>query len=163
MRHRYPFEALHWLRQQRVDRQATALGVSAARAAAARAEAARAEAVRISAEQALSALSAAELSRLEEGGVRVADLGALGDWQKGATIELAAKAEREQRARQAQAAEAAQEAEARRALATASNEAQLIDAHRTGFRTQRAKAEELAEEEAAVEQWTAAHFTARRR
>jgi hypothetical protein len=162
VRHRYPFEALHWLRQQRVDRQASVLGESAQRAARARSDADRAEAARRSTEQKQSALSAAEQARLAEGLVRAADLQTVADWQKGAAVELAAKAERERQARAAQASEAAAEAAARRALAVASNEAKMIDAHRDTFRAQRAVAQELSEEEAAAEQWTASHFSSRR-
>ncbi len=162
VRQRYPFEALHWLRQQRVDRQASVLGESAQRAARARREAARAEAARRSTEQNLLALSAAEQVRMDEGLVRAGDLELVADWQKGAAAELAAKAERERGAREAQAAEAAAEAAARRALASASNEAKMIDAHRDAFRAQRAAAQELSEEETAAEQWTARHFPARR-
>jgi len=162
VRHRYPFEALHWLRQQRVDRQANVLGESAQRASRARSEAERAEAARRSTEQMHSALSAAEQARLDEGLVRASDLQTVADWQKGAAVELAVKAEGERRAREAQAAEAAAEAAARRALAIASNEAELIDAHRDTFRAQRAAVRELSEEEAAAEQWNASHFSSRR-
>jgi len=159
VRHRYPFEALHWLRQQRVDRQAGVLGESAARAARARNDADRAEAVRRNAEQKLLALSAAEQLRLDEGLVRAADLGIVADWQKGAAAELEGKAERERGAREKQASEAVAEAAARRALATASNEAKMIDAHREAFRAQRAAEQDISEEEAATEQWTASHFS----
>ena len=162
MRHRYPFEALHWLRQQRVDRQAKILGDSAERAARAREEAARAEASRRATEQTLLTLSAAEQVRLGEGLVRAGDLKVVADWQQGAATELAVKAERERRARETHASEAGAEASARRALATASNDAKLIDAHRDAFQAQRAKAVELSEEEAAAEQWTASHFPSRR-
>jgi hypothetical protein len=163
VRHRYPFEALHWLRQQRVDRQARVLGESAERAARARDEAARSEAARRTTEQKLMALSAAEQVRLAEGLVRAGDLKIVGDWQQGAAAELTATAERERRAREAHAAEAAAEATARRALAAASNDAKLIEIHRDAFRAQRAAAHELSDEEAAAEQWTASHFPSRRR
>ncbi|HEY3256340.1 MAG TPA: hypothetical protein VGJ91_20415 [Polyangiaceae bacterium] len=162
MRHRYPFEALHWLRQQRVDGQARLLGESARRAARARDEAAHAEAVRRRTEQEQCALTAAEQVRLGEGLVRAGDLKVMADWQQAAAAELAAKAERERRARATQATEAVAEAAARRALATASSEAKLIDAHRDAFRAQRAAAEELSQEDAAGEQWTASHFPSRR-
>ena len=162
MRHRYPFEALRWLRQQRADRQATVLGESARRAAQAQNEALRAEAARRNSEQNLSALSAAEQVRLDQGLVRAFDLKIVADWQKGAAVELAAKTERERLARETQASEAAAEAAARRALASASNEVKMMDTHRDAFRAQRAKAEELCEEEAAAEQWTGNHFPVRR-
>lgn len=162
VRHRYPFEALHWLREQRVDQKARALGDSAQRAARARAEAVRAEAARLSTEQKLLTLSAAEQLRLGEGLSRAGDLQAVGEWQKGVAAELLVKSERERQAREVHASEAAAEATARRALATASNEAKMIDAHRDVFRAERARAQELSEEEAAAEQWTASHFPSRR-
>ncbi|HYQ31085.1 MAG TPA: hypothetical protein VER04_27815 [Polyangiaceae bacterium] len=162
MRHRYPFEAVHWLREQRVDREARVLGERAQRAARAHAEALRAEAARLSTEQRLSALSAAEHVRLSEGLSRAGDLQAAFDWQKGAAIELLAEAERERQAREVHASEAAAEVAARRALATASSEAKTIDAHRDAFRAERARAQELSEEEAVAEQWTASHFPSRR-
>ncbi len=94
--------------------------------------------------------------------MRAGDLQAVADWQKGAAAGLAAKAERERCAREVQASEAAAEAAARGVLATASNEAKMIDTHRDAFRAQRAAAQELSEEEAAGEQWTASHFPSRR-
>jgi len=162
VRHRYPFEALHWLRQQRVDRQASVLGESAERTALAHRDATRAAAVRRSTEQSLLALSDAEQVRLEEGLVRAGDLNIVADWQKAAAVELADKALRERLAQEAQAAASAAEAAARRALAAASNDAKMIDTHRDAFRAQRAQAQELSEEEAATEQWTASHFVSRR-
>jgi len=162
VRHRYPFQSLHWLRQQRVDRQATALGESAQRAARARGELARAESEVLQTERSISSLSAAEQARLDDGLVRVGDLEVVAEWRKGAAAELSEKAEQERRARAAHATAAAAEVVARRALASANNEAKMIDAHRNRFRAERSAQQELAEEEAASEQWTASHFAARR-
>ena len=162
VRHRYPFEALHWLRSQRVDRQAKLLGESAQRSARARSDAERAEAARRSTELGIQALATAERARLTEGLVRAGDLAVIADWQSGAARELAAKAEHEQRAREAQAKAAAAEVAARRALSSASNEAKMIDTHRDTFRAERAAEQERSEEEAANEQWTASHFSQRR-
>jgi hypothetical protein len=162
VRHRYPFESLHWLRQQRVDRQASVLCESAERAARALRQAEHAHSIRLSAEQKIAGLSAVEQARLDDGLVRACELQIVADWQKGAAQELAAKAAQERCAREAQAAEAAAEAAARRALGTASNEANMIDAHRDAFRSQRAVEQELSDEEAASEQWTASRFSSRR-
>jgi len=161
VRHRYPFETLHWLRQQRVERRAKELGESAQRTALARATADRAEAARLDTERQISNLSDAERARLEEGLVRASDLGIVADWQRGASADLATKAELERRAREAQATAAAAEANARRSLASAGNEAKIMDAHRDIFRAQRAAEQERAEEELATEQWTASHFPRR--
>ena len=108
------------------------------------------------------AVSATERGRLNDGALRAGDLQAVADWQKGALAEVAAKAESERLAREAQAVEAAAELAARRALAAASSEAKIIDAHRDSFRAQRAAVQERSEEEAAAEQWTASHFPPRR-
>ena len=162
MRHRYPFESLHWLRQQRVDREASALCEGAERAAHALRQAELARAIRSSAAQRISRLAAAEQRRLDDGLVRACELQTVADWQKGAALELAAKTEQERCAREAQEKAAVAEASLRRALATASNEATIIDSHREAFRAQRAAEQELSEEEAASEQWTARHFSSRR-
>jgi hypothetical protein len=162
VRHRYPFEALHWLRSQRVDRQAKLLGESVQRTTRARSDADRAEAARRSTEHGIETLAAAEQARLAEGVVRAGELSVVACWQSGATTELAVKAEQERRAREAQATAAAAEVEARRALSAASNEAKMIDTHRNTFRTLRAAEQERSEEEVANEQWTASHFSLRR-
>jgi len=162
VRHRYPFEALHWLRSQRVERQAKLLGESVQRSARARGDADRAEAARRSTEHGIETLAAAEQARLSEGVVRAGELSVVACWQAGAATELALKAEQERRAREAQATTAAAEVEARRALSTASNEAKMIDTHRDNFRAQRAAEQERSEEETANEQWTASHFSPRR-
>jgi hypothetical protein len=162
VRHRYPFEALHWLRSQRVDRQAKLLGESVQRTARARSDADRAEAVRRSTEHGIATLAAAEAARLDEGVVRAGDLAVAASWQLGAASELATKVEQERHAREARATAAAAEMEARRTLSAASNEAKMIDSHRDSFRAQRAAEQERAEEEIANEQWTASHFPPRR-
>ncbi len=160
--HRYPFEALHWLRQQRVDRQATRVGESAARTTRARREEARCALERQSSEQSLSDTARAERTRLDEGELRAADLQIAGDWRQGAEAELRAKAEREQQARAARLAQAESEAAERRALGQASSQAKMIDTHRMAFHAEREAARERSEEEAATEQWTASRFPARR-
>lgn len=162
MRHRYPFDALHWLRHKRVDEQAAVVSESATRTARARAEEARAESARHAAEQTMIDVASAEQVRLGQGELRAADLQAAADWHKGAEAVVQAKAEQEQRARDARLSEAANEAAARRALGAASNQAQVIDTHRGDWRAERDAARERTEEEAAAEQWTASHFPARR-
>ncbi len=162
VRHRYPFDALHWLRHKRVDQRATVVSESAARTArAARAEQ-HATATRISTEQAISEVSRAEHARLNDGLLRAGELQVADDWRKGALAELQDKAEQEQRARELHVAEVAAEVQARRALGAASNEAKAIDTHRGSFRAERAASQERSDEEAAAEQWTARHFPTRR-
>jgi hypothetical protein len=162
VRHRYPFEALHWLRHQRVDRQATAVSESAARTDQARREEGRRELERQNGERLMSETAQSERSRLEEGQLRAGDLQLAGDWRKGAEAELNAKAELEQRARDLRVAQAESEAAERRALGTASNQAKMIDTHRGAFRAERDAARERSAEEAATEQWTASRFPSRR-
>jgi hypothetical protein len=161
VRHRYPFEALQWLRRQRVDREAAEVSERAARTASARVDEARARALRRGAEQRVAELSRAEQARLDEGTVRAGDLAQGGDWRKGVDAELRAKAEREQRASDALLSEVAAEQVARRTLGVASNEAELIDAHRVEWRAEREAARERSEEEAASEQWTAKRYPPR--
>jgi hypothetical protein len=162
VRHRYPFDALHWLRHKRVDQQAAVVSESAARTAQAKRAEARAEADRASAAQAIDELSRAEQERLHDGLARAGELATVGDWRKGAHAELQLKAEREQRAREARAAEVIAETQARRQLGTASNEAKMIDTHRSDWQAERNAARERSEEEAAAEQWTARHYPPRR-
>jgi predicted ribonuclease toxin of YeeF-YezG toxin-antitoxin module len=161
VRHRYPFEALQWLRRQRVDREAAVLSERAARSSLARAEELRAQAARQNAERQIHELSEAEQARLEEGAVRVGDLAQVGAWRIGADAQLRAKAAHEQRAAEAVRTEAAAEVAARRALGIASSEAELIDTHRVEWRAEREALRERAEEEASVEQWTAKRYPPR--
>ena len=162
MRHRYPFDALQWLRHQRVDRQAAQVSESAARVARAQGVEAQAAAARASAEQAIERTSQSEHERLNEGLVRAGELATASDWRKGADQELALKAQQEQRARELRVVEAAAEALARRQLGAVSNEAKMIDTHRSDWQAERNAAHERSEEEAAAEQWTASHYPSRR-
>jgi hypothetical protein len=162
VRHRYPFDALHWLRHKRVDQQATVVSERAARTAQAKRDEARAEADRVSTEVAIDELSRAEQERLSEGLVRAGELATVGDWRKGAEAELKLKEEREQRARDTRVAEVVAETQARRKLGAVSNDAKVIDTHRTDWRVERNAALERSEEEAAAEQWTASHYPPRR-
>jgi hypothetical protein len=162
VRHRYPFDALHWLRHKRVDQQATVVSERAARSAQAKGDEARAEADRASTEHAIDELSRAEQARLSEGLVRAGELATVGDWRKGADAALKLKAEREECARQARVSEVVAETQARRQLGSVSNEAKIIDTHRGDWHAERNAARERSEEEAAAEQWTASHYPQRR-
>ena len=161
VRHRYPFDALHWLRHKKVDEQAAVVAESAARTARARVEENHAEATRQNAELRIEELSGAEQARLDQGQVTVGELQAVAEWRKGADADLQAKAEREAQAREARLGEASAEAAARRALGSVSNEAKMIDTHRTTFRARVEAARERSEEEAVTEQWTASRFPRR--
>ena len=161
VRHRYPFEALHWLRQQRVDQRAAEVRERAARTTRARAAEIRAQVARHDTEQSVAEVSHAEQARLADGGLRAGELAQVGDWRKGAEAELRAKLERELRASEALHTEVVAEAVARRALGVASSEAKLIDAHRVDWRAEREAAQERTEEEAAAEQWTAKRYPPR--
>ena len=161
VRSRYPFDALHWLRHQKLDEQAAAVAERATRTARARVEEARAQATRRNTELQIDEVSRAEQTRLEDGQVTVGELQAVAEWRKGANADLLAKAEREAQAREARVGEASAEAEARRALGSVSNEAKMIDSHRTTFRARARAARERSDEEAATEQWTAQRFPRR--
>jgi hypothetical protein len=161
VRHRYPFEALQWLRRQRVDREAAQVNERALRTSRARADEASARVARRTTEQHIDELSRAERARLDGGTVRAHDLQQAGEWRKGADAELRAKTEREQLASEALRTEVAAETIARRRLGVASSEAELIDAHRVDWRAEHAAAQERSEEEAIVEQWTAKRYPPR--
>jgi len=161
VRHRYPFEALHWLRHQRVDREAREVRERIARTAKARGDEARAAAIRASAERQIDELSRAEQARLEQGTVRAGELSQVGEWQRAAELDLEAKGEREQQAKTALRTEIAAESVARRQLGVASSEAELLDGHRLDWRAECEAARERSEEEAAVEQWTARRYPGR--
>ena len=161
MRHRYPFEALQWLRKKRVEREALAVSERSARTERARASEERAQADRVAAQRQLTQTAAGELARLDDGGVRVGDLARVGEWERGARAEVASRAAREAHASEAHRTEVAAELVARRALAVASSKADVIDAHRGEWQRERIAAEEQAAEEAAVEQWTAKRYPPR--
>jgi len=161
VRHRYPFEALQWLRKKRVEREALAVSERAARTERARSEEARARLARELAEQRFETVALAELGRLEQGDVRAGDLAKVGEWEKGARAEVAARAAHELRANEQHHTELAAELVARRSLAIASSKADVIEAHRTEWRAERIAEEEQAVEDAAVEQWTAKRYPSR--
>ncbi len=161
VRHRYPFEALQWLRKKRVDREAVAASERAARTERARAEELRAQAAREAAQHELASVARGELERLDEGGVRAGELAQVGAWERGARSEIANRAAHEARATAAHRTEIAAELVARRALAVASSKADVIDAHRAEWQAERVAAEERTAEEMAVEQWTAKRFPRR--
>ena len=161
MQHRYPFQALHWLRHQRVDREAAQVSERAARTARARADEARATLARRGTEQHIAQLSQAEQGRLDQGAERAGELARAGDWRKGADADLEANAAREQLASETLRTELAAETVARRALGVASREAELVDAHGERWRTAPEASRERAEEEAAAEQWAAQRHRSR--
>ena len=161
VRHRYPFEALQWLRRQRVDREAAQLSERARRTSQARADEARAQVARQSSEQQIDELSRAEQARLDDGASRAGDLAQVGQWRRRADAELHAKIEREARATETLRTEVVAETLARRTLGVASSEAELIEAHRVDWRAEREAAQGRSEEEAAVEQWTAKRYPPR--
>lgn len=158
MRHRYPFDAVHWLRHRQVDRQAAVVSESAARTAQARRDEAKAEADRLASEHAFGEVSRAEHARLSDGLVRAGELSFVADWRKGADAELKVRQERELRAREKRIGHVVAETEARRDLGAASNDAKMIDTHRADWQAERAAARDLSDEEAATEQWTAGHY-----
>jgi hypothetical protein len=163
VRHRYPFEALQWLRHQRLDREASMLSDHIQRTQRARAEELRARATREQAQRQIQESSRAEQARLDEGVVRAGDLARAGDWRKGADTALQAHAARERHASDAVHSEVAAEGLARRALGVASNQADSIDVHRLEWSREREAARERGEEEAALEQWTAKRYPPRGR
>jgi len=162
VRSRYPFEALRWLREKRVDRAAAEVAERARETAQAKQASIRAHAARVRVEQGVAAVTQAEQARLAEGATRADELRVAADYQRGAALALAATQEREHRSRELVEAQAAAEACARVSLGTASAEAELIDAHRARFRGAEQAAEDRVDEEAAEEQWAAKNYPVRR-
>ena len=162
MRSRYPFEALLWLREKRVDHAAAEVAERARDTARARQAESRAHAARVRVEQDIAAVAQAEQARLAAGSTRVDELRVAADYRRGAAAALALEQEREHRSQELVRAQAAAEAGARRTLGTVSAESELIDAHHSQFRSTQRAAEDRVDEEAAEEQWAAKNYPVRR-
>jgi hypothetical protein len=152
---RYPLDALRQIRKNAVDERVRDVAEHAAGTERARAEAARARQRREVGEASLEAGQAAERERLEAGGARAADLQAEGSWEAAERARVEAARAKELEAAQATAARAAEELAARGRLALAEAEAKAIDRHRDGWQSERARVQELDEEEQAAEGWSA--------
>jgi hypothetical protein len=158
---KYPLETVRELRQRRVVDQAESVAEQAARALRARAVEARVRQAREAAERVFSETRAAEALHLERGAQRAGDLARSADWQQGAEAQVREVLRTEAQAAAIVQREVVAEVQARRELARLDAAAEVVEAHREGWHAERAEAREHAEEEAALEQWTAKHHPSR--
>jgi len=155
LRQPYPLEALRRLRDERVEARALRLAEQVARSATALARLSQRERARRDHESSTANALQGERDRLELVGASGADLLRVSDFERAARVQAAALSASEAEARQALAAERAEEQKLRVQLAQLEAEAKLVRNHEAGFHEHHAELQEKAEEEAALEQWSA--------
>jgi len=153
----YPLKALRQLREERAEVQARELAAQVARSDAAEMKLQGAERARREHAQRAALSLQAEQARLGEAGASGADLSRLGDFETAMRAQAALLERAESEARDALAQERAVEQKLRSALTEREAEAELVRKHEAGFRQRENEAADKAEEEAALEQWTARH------
>jgi hypothetical protein len=155
---KYPLEALSQVRRDRTEERARELGAAQGATRSARAEALRAAEARRREQAALSVERSAERARMEAGEATAQDL------QQGERFLVGAMARVNRLALNEQAAEhRAQEAEqtesrAAADLVRAEADERAIKRNRERFEAAERRAEELSEEEASLERWTADRY-----
>jgi hypothetical protein len=151
----YPLESLRKLREERSEAHAQRLAAQIARSAAAQVKLTAREQARRDHESAAALAVEAERGRLEQGGASGADLSRLSEFERAARAKTEALLESEASARQQLASERAEEQQLRAQLAKLEAEAELVRHHETSFHERHAELQEKADEEAALEQWSA--------
>jgi hypothetical protein len=151
----YPLEALRQLRDDRVERQAQRLAAQVARSVAAAAQLSQREQARRDHERATESALRAERERLTEGGMSGADLRRLTEFEDASRVQARLLLDGEVEARQALSNERAEEQKLREQLANLEAEARLVRNHEASFHERNAELREKADEEAALEQWSA--------
>jgi len=151
----YPLEALRKLRDERAETVTRSLAAQIARCETARVRLLERERARREHEARAMAATRAERERLEAMGASGADLRRLDDFERGARVQATVLLENESSARRELAQERAEEQKLREQLAQLEAEAKLVRKHEAGFHEHHAKLEEKADEEAALEQWSA--------
>jgi hypothetical protein len=151
---RYPLETLRKLRDDRAEAQTHALAAQIARSQAAAAQLRSREAARREHVERLTETRRAEQTRLAAG-VSGAELLRLADFEVAARVRGEALAQAELEAQKVLEAERAKERNLRQELASREAEAELVRRHEAGFHGHHAELREKAEEEAALEQWSA--------
>ncbi len=151
----YPLEALRKLRDERAEAQAHGLAAQVLRSQAAE----RTLNERTAARQAHAARTAESLDyeheRLVSGEASGQDLLRVAEFEQAARAQAALLERAEADARQALSRERVEEHRLREQLAAREAEAQLVRKHESKFHEQRAEVQQKAEEEAALEQWSA--------
>lgn len=151
----YPLEALRQLRDERAEQQAQRLAAQIARSQAARTKLAQRQRARCDHESATEATLKVERERLEQAGASGADLSRLSEFERATRAQAERLLESETEARQALVAEHAEEQKLREQLAEREAEAKLLRDHQANFHEHHAELQEKADEEAALEQWSA--------
>ena len=154
-RQQYPLEALRKLRDERAEAQAQSLAEQLARSQTAEAKLrAREQARREHAARTAESVDL-ERQRLAEGGASGVDLLRVADFEAAARVQGALLERAEAEARQALDQERAAEQKLRQELSAREAEAKLVRNHETSFHEHQADLAQKAEEEAALEQWSA--------
>jgi hypothetical protein len=151
----YPLEALRKLRDDRAEAQAQSLAAQIACSGRAEAALREREHARREQEARTAETLRAEHERLARAGGSGSDLLRLAEFEAGARVQSAALAQSEAAARQRLAEERLQEQKLREELSRLEAEAQLVRNHETSFHERHAELQEKADEEAALEQWSA--------
>ena len=151
----YPLETLRKVRDERAEALLQALAAQVARTQ--RAEATLAERERVRREHAARTAGAvqAEQQRLAEGGLSGVDLLRVAEFEVAARAQGQLLERAESEARQVLAGERATEQKLREEQAAREAEAKLVRNHEAGFHEHQTELLQKAEEEAALEQWSA--------
>lgn len=158
-RPQYPLEGLRKLRDERAEAELQALAQQVARAASAEAKLRERERERVRREHAARTAESvsAEQRRLAAGGVSGAELQRVADFAAASRVQAELLERAESEARQALLNERALERKLREEQAQREAEAKLVRNHEVEFHEQAAKLAQKAEEDAALEQWSARH------
>jgi hypothetical protein len=151
----YPLEALRKLRSDRAEAQARSLAAQIARSANANARLREREGERREHEVRTAEAVHEERQRLGVSKVSGADLLRLVEFEDAARAQASALVRAEASARQLLAEERAREGELREELGRLEALAALVRDHEASFHDQHAAREQRADEEAALEQWSA--------
>jgi hypothetical protein len=151
----YPLEALRKLRSERAEAQARSLAAQIARSADAEARLRERERERREHEARTAETVHDERQRLVGSNASGTDLQRLVEFEAAARVQAGALARAEASARQVLAEERAREGELRDELGRLEAGAALVRNHETSFHHQQAELQQRAEEEAALEQWSA--------
>lgn len=151
----YPLEALRRLRDERAEATTLSLATRVARSEAAQARVQERERTRREHEARTAEALTAERERLTLAGATGAELARLAEFERATRAQTRELLESEASARQALAEERAKEQQVREELGKLEAEAQLVRNHEARFHEHHAELQAKADEEAALEQWSA--------
>lgn len=152
---RYPLEALRQLRDERAEAQTQQLAAQVARSHAAESKLREREAAKRAHAERTAETRNIERRRLAAGEANGFDLLRVADFETAARAQAAVLERGVTEAREALATERAEEQRLRAELATCEAEAELVHNHEERFHEQHAELREKADEEVALEQWSA--------